>query len=149
LVMWSWHALGHVPVGNTEAVVAGGVFDPYHMNSIQAISGNRVVISMRDTSGIYELDQNSGNVLWEISPNHTTFELGKGGLFDLQHDAGLEGRRLQYLSLFDDEAGPPVYGPGKGLLLRLTGTAVKLVKTYENPRKKILAVAEGGMQVLK
>jgi hypothetical protein len=148
LVMWSWNALGHVPVANTEAAPTNGVFDPYHMNSIQAISGNRVVISMRDTSGIYEVDQATGNVLWEISPKHNTFELGKGVLFHFQHDARLEGRKLQYLNLFDDEAGPPVYGPGKGLVLRLTGTSVKLVHIYATPKNKILSVAEGGMQVL-
>jgi len=147
LVMWSWHALGHVPTTNTEAIVAGGVFDPYHLNSIQAISGNRLVISMRDTSGIYEVEQAAGNILWEISPSHNTFKLGKGVLFHFQHDAKLEGRKLQYLSLFDDEAGPPFYGPSKGMVLRLAGKTVKLVHTYENSHKTE-TVAEGGMQVM-
>ncbi|HTY96989.1 MAG TPA: arylsulfotransferase family protein [Solirubrobacteraceae bacterium] len=147
LVMWSWNALGHVPVENTEAVPSGGVFDPYHLNSVQAISEHRVVISMRDTSGVYEVDQNTGKVLWEISPSHNTFKLKRGVLFHFQHDARLYGKHLETLSLFDDEAGPPLYGPSKGLILRIKGKTVKLVHAYESPRRT-LAVAEGGMQVL-
>ncbi len=147
LVMWSWHALGHVPTANTEAITAGGVFDPYHLNSIQAISGNKLVISMRDTSGIYEIEQAAGKILWEISPKYNTFKLGKGVIFHFQHDARLEGRKLQYLSLFDDEAGPPLYGPSKGMVLRLSGKTVKLVHTYENSHKTE-TLAEGGQQVM-
>ncbi len=68
-------------------------------------------------------------------------------LFHFQHDARLEGKHLETLTLFDDEAGPPLYGPSKGLVLKLKGKSVKLVHAYENPRHTV-AVAEGGMQVL-
>ena len=147
LVMWSWHAMGHVPIGNSEIEPANGVFDPYHTNSIQALPEHRVLLSMRDTSGVYEVEQGTGKVLWEISPNHDTFKLKRGVLFHFQHDARLEGRHLETLTLFDDEAGPPLYGPSKGLVLKIKGKSVKLVHAYENPRHT-LAVAEGSMQVL-
>jgi Arylsulfotransferase (ASST) len=147
LVMWSWNALGHVPEGYTEAVVSGGVFDPYHMNSIQALPEHKLLISMRDTSGVYEIEQNTGKLLWEISPEHSTFTKRKGVEFHFQHDARLFGKHLETLSLFDDEAGPPFYGPSKGLLLKLSKKAVSLEHAYENPQQTV-TVAEGGMQVL-
>ncbi len=147
LVMWSWNTLGHVPEEYTEAVVSGGVLDPYHMNSLQALPEHKILISMRDTSGIYEVEQSTGKVLWEISPEHSTLKKRKGVEFHFQHDARLQGKHLETLSLFDDEAGPPLYGPSKGLVLKLTKHAVSLVHAYENPRP-ILTVAEGGMQVL-
>ena len=147
LVMWSWHAMGHVPIGYTEAIPSGGIFDPYHLNSIQALPEHRVLISMRDTSGVYEIDQNTGNVVWEISPEHSTFKKRKGVGFHFQHNARLEGKHLETLTMFDDEAGPPLYGPSKGLVLKLSKRTVKLVHAYENPQQTV-ALAEGGMQVL-
>ena len=123
------------------------MFDPYHTNSIQALPEHRILLSMRDTSGVYEVEQSTGKVLWEISPNHDTFKPKRGVLFHFQHDARLEGKHLETLTLFDDEAGPPLYGPSKGLVLRIKGKSLKLVHAYENPRHT-LAVAEGSMQVL-
>jgi hypothetical protein len=147
LVMWSWDTLGHVPLENSEVQPANGKADPFHMNSVQALPEHRVLISMRDTSGIYEIDQTTGNILWEISPHHNTFKVHKGPLFHFQHDARLYGKHLEFLSLFDDEAGPPLYGPAKGLVLKLKGKTVKLVHAYLNPQESI-SVAEGSMQVL-
>ncbi len=146
LVMWSWNALGHVPETYTEAVPSGGVFDPYHTNSMQALPEHRLLISMRDTSGVYEVEQSTGKILWEISPGHSTFKKRKGVEFHFQHDARLQGKHLETLTMFDDEAGPPLYGPSKGLVLKLTKHAVSLVHAYENPRP-VLTVAEGGMQL--
>ena len=147
LVMWSWHAMGHVPLSYTEAEPANHVFDPYHMNSIQALPEQKVLISMRDTSGVYEIDQGTGKLLWEISPSHSTFKKRKGVEFHFQHDARLEGKHLETLTLFDDEAGPPIYGVSKGLVLKLSKRAVKLVHSYHESQS-IVALAEGGMQVL-
>ena len=42
LVMWDWHAMGHVPLSNSEIAPANGVWDPYHMNSIQPLPEHRV-----------------------------------------------------------------------------------------------------------
>ncbi len=147
LVMWSWNALGYVPLSYTEAVVSGGVLDPYHLNSIQALPEHKLLISMRDTSGVYEIEQSTGKLLWEVSPEHSTLKKRKGVEFHFQHDARLYGKHLETLSIFDDEAGPPLYGPSKGLVLKLTKHAVSLEHAYENPRPT-LTVAEGGMQVL-
>ena len=41
----------------------------------------------------------------------------------------------------------PLYGPSKGLVLKLSKKAVKLVHAYENEQQSV-ALAEGGMQVL-
>ena len=65
LVMWSWHAMGHVPDSYSEVEPANGVWDPYHTNSIQALPDHRILLSMRDTSGIYEVDQSTGDLLWK------------------------------------------------------------------------------------
>ena len=67
LVMWEWNALGHVPVSETEVEPTNGVWDPYHINSIQPLPENRVLISLRDTSGVYDVSRDTGEILWQIS----------------------------------------------------------------------------------
>ena len=148
LVMWDWHALGHVPDSETEVPPADGVWDPYHMNSLQALPEHRLLISMRDTSGVYEIERDSGDILWQIAPkSSSSFKLEKAATFHFQHDARLSGKKLTELTLFGDEAGPPFYGPSRGLVLALGKTRVRVVHQYKNPQETV-AVAEGSMQVL-
>lgn len=146
LVMWSWHSMGHVPDSESEIEPTDGVWDPYHTNSIQALPDHRLLVSMRDTSGVYELEQDSGQILWQISPKKSSFKLGKEVEFHFQHDARLEGKKLNFLTLFDDEAGPPLYGPSRGLILKLGTKTVRLVHQYI--KEATVALAEGSMQVL-
>ena len=103
--------MGHVPLTDTEVVPANGVFDAYHINSIQPLPEHRVLISLRDTSAIYELDQNTGSIIWALGGKKNSFTMVKGAHFYFQHDARLKGNSL---TLFDDEAGPPVHGAGRG-----------------------------------
>jgi len=148
LVMWEWNAKGHVAESETEVVPANGVFDPYHLNSIQPISGSRVLISMRDTSGVYLLNQDTGAIIWQIAGKKTSFTRGKGTRFYFQHDAQLEGQNLNRLTLFADEAGPPAYGFSRGVILKLNGSKVTLLHQYLRPTVTV-AGSEGSVQVLK
>ncbi len=148
LVMWEWNALGHVAPTETEVEPTNGVWDPYHINSIQPLPEGHVLISLRDTSGVYDLDQETGAILWQIAGKHSTFERTRGTRFYFQHDARLEGKQLNKLTLFDDEAGPPAYGASRGLILKLVGDKVKLTHQYKRPTITV-APAEGSMQVLK
>ncbi len=148
MVMWEWSPLGHVPTSETEVVPANGAFDPYHMNTVTPIAGGKVLISMRDTSGVYLLDLQDGHIIWQVAGKKSTFERGKGSRFYFQHDARLEGKQLQTLTLFDDEAGPPVYGTSRGLILHLGNGKVTLRHQYLRSFKTV-AGAEGSMRVEK
>ena len=146
LVMWEWHALGHVPITDTEIVPAGGFFDPYHVNSIQPLPEGRVLVSMRNTSAIYELQQESGAILWTLGGKKSSFALNKRARFYFQHDARLEGKQL---TLFDDHAGPPSHGPARGLALRLNMATKKAAVQEEYTRPVATSVfAEGSTQLL-
>ncbi len=146
LVMWEWHAMGHVPITDTEVVPANGVLDAYHINSIQPLPEHRVLISLRDTSAIYELEQNTGAILWTLGGKKNSFTMEKGAHFYFQHDARLHGNSL---TLFDDEAGPPVHGPGRGLAMRLDLTTKKASIVHAFSRAALTYVlAEGSVQKL-
>ncbi len=146
LVMWEWHALGHIPVSDTEVVAANGVLDAYHINSIQPLPEHHLLISLRDTSGVYELEQNSGAIVWALGGRKNMFTLVNGAHFYFQHDARLQG---SLLTLFDDEAGPPVHGSGRGLAIKLNLSAKKATLMHQFHRSALTYVlAEGSVQRL-
>jgi hypothetical protein len=77
-----------------------------------------VLISARDTSAVYKVDQASGRILWILGGKGTDFSFGPGALFNLQHDAHM--LRNGRISMFDDGAGPPKFNPySRGLILQL------------------------------
>ena len=56
-VLWEWHALGHVPLRASHLAYHGGRYDFFHLNSIQQLSGRNLLISARETWGIYDIDK--------------------------------------------------------------------------------------------
>src|SRR6185437_11728413 len=122
LVMWEWSSLGHVPTSEAEVPPANGAFDPYHLNSVEPLPGGKVLVSMRDTSGVYLLSQDDGHIIWQIAGKKSSFTRLTGTRFYFQHDARLEGKKLNVLTVFDDEAGPPAYGSSRGLTLHLSAS---------------------------
>ena len=148
LVVWEWHALGHVPLKDSYATPANSAFyDAFHINAIQALSGGRVLISMRDTSAVYMVKRAGGRVLWTLGGKAGDFTLGPGARFWFQHDAQLHGDRL---SVFDDEAGPPQKAPSSRALFlkldtkRMRATVARSLKRAEPTS----AQSEGSVQTL-
>jgi hypothetical protein len=119
LVVWEWHSYGHIPLEQSQATPQNSAsFDAFHINSIQALKRGRVLISARDTSGVYLVDQASGRILWTLGGKGSNFQLGPGAQFYFQHDVQMlpNGR----ISMFDDGAGPPLLNPfSRGLILQL------------------------------
>lgn len=148
LVMWEWHAMRDIPSSESEVPPTNGVFDPYHINSIQPLPEHRLLVSLRDTSGMYLLEQDTGDIIWQIAGKTSSFTRGKGSRFYFQHDAHLEGRKLDRLTLFDDEGGPPIYGGSRGLILELNMKKMKVHVVREYLRAGTSAQAEGSMEVM-
>jgi hypothetical protein len=150
LVMWEWDGLGHIALKNTYAPVEGdGYWDPFHLNSIQWLGNGRLVISARDTSSIYDVQQSTGKIRWTLGGRHSSFKLSRPARFWLQHDARLFARGRE-LSLFDDEAGPPARAKNsRGLILRLNFRShrASVVRSLRR-RGKTLANSEGSTQTL-
>jgi hypothetical protein len=150
LVVWEWHALGHVPLRDSYATPkTSAYFDAYHLNSIQPLADNRVLISARDTCAVYEIDRTSGRIAWTLGGKASTFRLGPGARFFFQHDARL--LRGDRVSLFDDEAGPPIEAPSsRGLVLALNmrHRTAHVAHQYKRPGNHTSAESEGSVQTL-
>ena len=149
LVVWEWHALGHIPLSQSYATPANSAFyDAFHINSIQALRGGRVLVSARDTSAVYEIARAGGRILWTLGGKASDFRLGRGARFWFQHDARLlPGGRV---SLFDDEAGPPQKAPSsRALVLRLDRRRMRAtVERSLRRAQDTSAQSEGSVQAM-
>ena len=68
LVMWQWHALGHIPIGETHnaAPKSNYPWDYVHINSVDPGSSGDVLLSSRNTWALYDVDIDSGAVHWRL-----------------------------------------------------------------------------------
>ena len=152
LVLFEWNALENLPLSDSYVApgATGPFFDPYHINSIVLApdgSGN-LIVSMRDTSAVYEIDRRTGAVLWRLGGKRSSFRFGWGAGFAYQHFATTQsGNRL---SLFDDNGGPSnTHRPSRGLTLQLNfhTMTVRLAQVFDhNP--PLRAYNEGSVQML-
>ena len=97
LVMFEWHALDHVGLEESYkygADVPGHVVDPYHMNSISIAHDGNLVLSMRNTSAVYDVDHRSGQIIWRLGGKDSSFALGAGHRHRLPAQRDRPRRRL-------------------------------------------------------
>lgn len=141
----SWDALNpghtaHLPLSASEQSPptakqskAGEAWDAYHLNSVQALPDGNILVSMRNTWGVYLINPVTGKILWTLGGRHSTLKLSSKARFAWQHDAQLTNPGStgigtnEQLTLFDDNcckilssggfAAPN--GPSRALVLRL------------------------------
>jgi hypothetical protein len=149
-VVWEWHSLGNVPISDSYATTGNSAFfDVYHINSIQPVGADRLLVSMRDTSALYLIDRATGRVVWTLGGKSSDFKLGKGARFWFQHDARMIGPNR--ISLFDDEAGPPQKAPtARGLVLSLDMRKKRAAVAGEYKRSNDTSPqSEGSVQLME
>jgi hypothetical protein len=152
LVMWEWHALGHIPLRDSLNHVSSGEYpwDYVHINSISpelsSVGGQpgNVMLSSRNTWTLYDVSMHTGGYNWLLGDGgHSTFKLGPGVRFYWQHDAEFQPGGL--ISLFNNASDPPKQKESSGLLLRpdFSNHTVTLVKRFVNPSRTLLASSQG------
>ena len=83
LVMFEWHAYGHVALDDSYANSPrdpNRPWDFFHLNSISPDpwgDGN-FLISSRNTWAAYEINHHSGSILWRIGGKKSSFRMGAG-----------------------------------------------------------------------
>ncbi|MCW3029817.1 MAG: ArsR family transcriptional regulator [Solirubrobacterales bacterium] len=122
LVMWEWHSLDHVAVTESYSkppptTATNGVYDYFHINSLEIGPHGDLLISARNTWALYDVNSHTGALLWRLAGKRSSFTLGPNVQFAYQHDARwLPGGEI---SLFDDEGGPPIKPPSRGEVIKL------------------------------
>lgn len=150
-VLFQWSAAQHVPLTDTTASTSApgsSVYDPYHMNSIALDPQGNLVISMRDTSTVYDVDSHTGKILWQLGGKRSSFALGSGVEFAFQHDAEFAGPDT--IRLFNDNSsGQQTLGVSSAQWIHLdTAThRATLVRNQTHPGN-LVAPAMGNVQAL-
>ena len=129
LVVFQWDSLDHVPLTAsysnlpTKAHTANNVaspFDYFHVNSIEPDKDGNLLISGRNTWAVYKVNRSTGAVIWTLGGKSSSFRLGPGASFAFQHDVRVQAFGDQFLTMFDDGAGPPyVHSQSRALKLEL------------------------------
>lgn len=147
LVMWEWHALGHIPLHESLNPIPhnGNPWDYIHVNSVDPGSSNDVLISARNSWALYDVSIKTGAFNWQIGGEHSSVRQGPGTKTYWQHDA--EWQPDGIISVFDNGSTPPKEKQSRGVLLKpnFATKTVSLVKAYVNSTKTLLAPAQGSM----
>ena len=145
LVMWEWHALGHIPLRDSYAPAPRGShpWDYAHVNSADPAVPGRVLLSARNTWTIYDVNSHTGAVVWRIGGKHSSFKLHARAIFHYQHDAAWQPGGL--VSVFDN--GGTEEQQSRGLLLgpNTTTHTVTLLKQFTNPNIRLLTASQGDL----
>lgn len=145
LVMWEWHALGHIPLRDSynQASSDSYPWDYIHVNSIDPGGSDDLLLSARNTWALYDIDIPTGAVQWELGGRNSTFKLQAGTQTYWQHDAEWQPGGL--ISVFDNGDAPAEEKQSRGALLMpdTTKSTARLVRAYVNPAHVLLAAAQG------
>jgi hypothetical protein len=150
LVMWEWHALGHIPLSDSYNPIPhnGNPWDYIHVNSADPGTSNDLLISARNSWALYDVDIKTGSFNWQLGGKHSTFKLGAGTKTYWQHDAEWQPGGL--ISVFDNGSTPPREKQSRGVLLKpdYASKTVALAKAFVNPTRTLLAPAQGSTLAL-
>lgn len=152
LVMFEWHAYGHVALTDSYAsspTDPNVPWDFFHLNSIDPDpwgDGN-FLISSRNTWAVYEVNRQSGTVQWRLGGKRPSFRMGPGTGTAWQHDARWEPDHT--LTIFDNGAMPKAHPYSRAIHERIDfkhRTVSLIGRDVRVP--PILAGSQGNDQVL-
>lgn len=153
LVLFQWDSLDHVPLSRSYEPLpksAGGPFDYFHVNSIQLTGDGNLIVSARNTWAAYEIDHQTGAILWTLGGKSSTFKLGTGVEFAFQHDVHVHAKGDPTVTLFDDGGGPPrLHNQSRAIRVRIDGkdkTATLVEQDLHSPA--LTTSFEGNLQAL-
>lgn len=125
-LLFFWSVLDYIDPGDSMIPAASAtnfnnIWDCFHVNSVKEGPNNTLLISMRNMWAIYNIDKETGNIIWQLGGKQSDFTFGPKATFSWQHDARYRsGNRI---SLFDNGccASPssPPESKAHGLILKL------------------------------
>jgi Arylsulfotransferase (ASST) len=152
-VLFEWHTLGAIPLGESYRPAPqkrGQIHDPWHLNSVELDRDGDFIVSARHGNALYKIDRETGNVAWRLGGKNSSFEMGPGTVFRLQHDARVH--RDGTLTLFDNvsEKLPARGKRSRGIAIELDQERMtaSLAREFEHP-DGILSPTQGSMQALR
>ena len=152
LVMYEWDSLDHVPLSDSHAPPAAKSttiwpWDWFHMNSLQLQFNNSLLISSRATWTVYDVNSQTGQIVWELGGRQSSFKVAPGAQFSWQHDARQLGPDL--FTIFDNSGVPLTHPSSRGLLIKLNFTNHTAILAHAAvPPTPVFAQTQGDIEPL-
>lgn len=152
LVMFEWHAYGHVPLSESYSKASsshGWPLDFFHINSVSmdpSGDGN-FLISSRNMRAGYEINHVTGQILWHLGGKKSSFKMGPGTTTAYQHD--IQWQSDGTITIFDNGGSPPVHKESRALREKINFQAktVQVVSIF-NHNPPLVANSQGDVQLL-
>ena len=138
LVVFEWHSLGNIALAESFTKPEKSAVLPWdyaHTNGVSIDSDGHLLMSARNTWGVYKIDRRTGAIRWRLGGKRSTFRLGRGVRFAWQHDA--HRRSDGAITVFDNSAFPPVRKHSRVLALRVDEQAktAAVISARLHPRR--------------
>ena len=152
-VLFEWHSFDHADFSESYSkpdffLDKGKPFDYFHINSIDIDHDDNLLISARNTSTVYKVDRETGEVMWRLGGKKSDFEMGPGTRFAHQHDARRQPDGT--ITILDNGSHPWAENEeSRGIVVELDmdEMTASLVREYTFP-DKLRASSQANMQVL-
>ena len=155
-LVFTWDMLQHVSLADSEepassASSSDGVWDAYHMNSLDVGPGGQLLISARNMWAVYDVSMGTGKILWQLGGKRSDFTFGTNADFYWQHDVRF--RTGQMVSMFDDgccnlpKGKPEQQSHGLILKLDFQNHKAAVVTTYYH-HSALYSPTQGNTQLL-
>jgi hypothetical protein len=148
LVMFEWHAWGHVPLQESFSTPSSTrPWDYFHINSISLVPSGNLLVSARNTWAAYDVSVKTGRVLWRLGGRHSSFRMGSGTGTAWQHDVRWQPDGT--VTIFDDGAVPKEHSQSRVIHERIDWKhrSVSLANRYVHT-PALLTGSQGNDQLL-
>ncbi len=146
-ITFEWSALDHIPVDETQMSLTDERVDYLHANSLEYDGDGTLLMSARNTSTVYKIDIDTGEILWRFGGRASDFSFADpADAPSFQHDA----RRLTdgRLSVFDNgNRRQPLHSRGAAYELDERVMTADLVEDLQ-PAEQIFAYSAGANREL-
>jgi hypothetical protein len=153
LKLFEWNGLDHVAPWESYVPaprVRGAQWDYFHLNGVDEDADGNLLVSGRNTWGIYKVSRATGDRIWRLGGKRSSFKLGPGVEPAWQHDPRLMPDGT--LTLFDNGAsgfGRPFRPASRALTVRLDTAkhTATLARAFADPHN-LSAGSQGDVQRL-
>jgi Arylsulfotransferase (ASST) len=157
-VLFQWNSEDHVPFSQSEQPLPASASTPwdwFHINAVKVDTNGNLLIDARDTWTTYEVNPQSGNIIWQLGGKDSSFKLvagpgqvldSAGEIFAWQHDPEALGNGV-YTFFDNDSAGTPLLPYSRAVTVRLNPqnrTAALLAS--DNQPEGLSAPSQGNAQ---
>lgn len=133
-VLFDWVSIDHIGVDESYQPLPSAASDPYdyfHLNSIAEAADGNLLVSGRNTWGVYKVHRRTGEIMWRLNGKKSDFQLADGADFSWQHHVRAHGE--SQITIFNNANISGHASTGLMLDLDEHGRKAGVAHSYQHP----------------